>query len=249
MIKRVKSFIISSFCVATLFSCSKSSTNCSPVSGMTIVANNTTVYEGSDLSLGVSPAGLYTYQWSGPGGWSASSSSALRTNMQFANAGAYSVKVFNLEGCQVFSGSTTISVQQPPDAPCTSAGNTVTSSLGGTTNFTFAANQVWGMASGSQYIFLGMVNNDRFIQFSFSGSLLPNPGIYTTPVAIPSNNPVSIWMKDGVGGAFRSQGGDNVYVTRVGGKMQVAFCNVKLYDANNPSAGIFIYITGKMIAL
>jgi hypothetical protein len=82
------------------------------------VTNNGPICEDAgEATLRVSPiAGVAQYQWSGPGGFSATGLQ-VRIPANLANAGVYSVTAFTAEGCSSAVGVTTLVITPKPALP------------------------------------------------------------------------------------------------------------------------------------
>jgi gliding motility-associated-like protein len=89
---------------------------CSSTSVVNIVVNNTPnpapsanspLCAGQTLSLTGLPAGMTSYQWTGPSGFSSTSQNTVINNAGASNAGVYTLNVTNSAGC---SNSSTVSV-------------------------------------------------------------------------------------------------------------------------------------------
>ena len=108
-----------------------------------VITTNSPIPVGGTLTMSVNPT-TGAYAWAGPGGWTATGSSVTRINMSTAEAGTYSVNVYELpdgSGCwaslntEVVVGNvcSSLSVTATPGA-CSSATNTYNV----TGQFTFA---------------------------------------------------------------------------------------------------------------
>jgi hypothetical protein len=231
------------FFIAVLLGCNKNSDNC-PATGTTVVSSNyNIVYEGRTLTLGTGSSAGNTYSWTGPGGWTSTQPSPSRNNMQPQDAGNYSVKIYDLKNCNVFNGSKNIQVTPPPVAPCTPFNNTITSSYAPIGNFNFPTGASSYAYQASYYYTVVAVNNER-IDIQFSGTQRPEPGLYKTVFNLSTPDDFVYFVINSGVRQFRSKGADEVYVNNVGGKMIVTFCNVTMYEWNNPSFEFIL--TGKV---
>ena len=94
------------------------SVNPSPVA---TASNSSPVCAGSILNLTGGPAGMTTYSWAGPGGFSSSQQSPLvSSNATLAKAGVYTLLITNASGCSNTT-STTIVVNAVPLVNITSS--------------------------------------------------------------------------------------------------------------------------------
>ena len=226
-----------------LISCTKSSDGCPGTGSTNIVANRSVIYTGATLSLSTSVTnGTYTYQWSGPGGWTSASTIGVRTNMQNTDAGIYSVNIFDIKNCLIYSGSKNISVIPVPNPPCTISNNTITSGPPYNLNYSFPAGvSAYPYQSGYYYTVLAP-GNER-VDILFSGSHPPYAGIYTgDPLAFQQEDYFYITINTPTR-QFRSKGGE-LYVNNIGGKMVVTMCSVTMYEFLVPNTDFIL--TGKL---
>lgn len=79
------------------------------LNGPTDILLKATVFPADD--------GTYSYEWSGPGGFSSTDSCALIPNATAANNGNYSLVVSNVEGCRSMSSTTVVNARNAPQAP------------------------------------------------------------------------------------------------------------------------------------
>ncbi|QQS29315.1 MAG: T9SS type A sorting domain-containing protein [Sphingobacteriales bacterium] len=107
-----------------------------------IVTGTTNVCVGGSINLIAS--GGNTYQWSGPGGFSSTGHSILRTNANTTMSGVYSVTVSNALGC---TGTANITVTVHPNPSATLTG-TSTICSGGTITITAPAGATSYLWSG-----------------------------------------------------------------------------------------------------
>jgi gliding motility-associated-like protein len=82
----------------------------------TTASNNSPVCSGSALNLTGGPAGMTTYIWTGPGGFTSNSQSpAVSTSTTAAMEGVYTLTVTNTSGC-TSTATTTVTVNEKPVA-------------------------------------------------------------------------------------------------------------------------------------
>ena len=94
-------------------------------------SNNGPVCAGTTLSLTGGPAGMTTYAWSGPNGFTSAVQNPSITNVSVAAAGVYSLIVTNASGCSSVAATTTVVINASPAA---SAANNGPMCEGGTLN-------------------------------------------------------------------------------------------------------------------
>src|SRR5439155_3691276 len=115
------------------------SPGCTSAAGSTNVVVNTTAAtptatnggpycEGSTIVLSTPTVAGATYSWTGPNAFTSSLQNPTLANATIANAGTYSVTLFN--GCTSTPGSTTVAVNPIPATPTASNGGAVC--VGGT---------------------------------------------------------------------------------------------------------------------
>jgi len=149
---------------------------CSDVANTTVVineqpvagANNTgPACEGSDIELNGNATGGtpgYTYQWSGPGGFSTGSQNPTLSHVNESDAGVYVLTVTDKEGCKD-TANTTVVVWEPPTADANNTGPACEGSdihlggnaTGGTPPYTYSWTGPHGYTSDLQNPVLGNV--------------------------------------------------------------------------------------------
>lgn len=124
------------------------------------VTSNTPVCEGSTLNLLATPTsgvGPFTYNWSGPNGYSSSIGNPSRTNSQLSYTGTYNVTVTDANGCSG-TGSGAVVINPRPSITassnseiCSGATLNLTSSpSGGTPPYAFSWSGPGGYVNSSQ---------------------------------------------------------------------------------------------------
>ena len=241
---------------AVFFNACKKSNDCPASTNVTVSANANSLTQGWDLQLSANYSSLNTYQWQGPNGWNVQTSSAVvtRVNMQFQDAGTYSVKVFNFNNCLVYEGSQVIVVTPVQSAPCetTNTNNLCTSDIPGLTSFALNAVYFGGNPSGNINV-TGYSNANTqggsSVVFNFSTSSRPRPGLYKTVYgyrATGKDDELSINLYSSVTNEwYIAEQGYPVYVTLVNGKTQICICNIPLRIS---FFGTPNYVSGKMTA-
>jgi hypothetical protein len=79
-------------------------------------SSNSPVYVASTIALYGRPAGMSSYSWTGPDGFTSSLQNPTRENATLAMAGTYTLTVVNANGCSACS-STYVVVTEPPPPP------------------------------------------------------------------------------------------------------------------------------------
>ena len=86
-----------------------------PIPTATATAAPNPICTGSTLNLGSTGAGLGTYAWSGPAGFTSNLQNPTRANITIAHAGVYSVIVTSTTGCKD-TATVNVQVNQKPTA-------------------------------------------------------------------------------------------------------------------------------------
>ncbi len=234
--------ILCFFLLFVLISCEKN--NCDDPSN-NIIESNSPVVAGWDINLEATSVAGGRFVWTGPNGWEIDYQTiASDANLQTVQAatmqasGEYVVKVYNHEGCLVSEGTTTVEVIAPPEAPCSIAANTSSSSVAGVGNYNFTSRNF--SVTSSYYTVTGSAGGD-YLRFGFWGQTRPKPGIYEIDGGYfgTEYGTTGLYIRGGLYD-FMAQGG-KVYVTAAAtGKLTVAFCNVSFSNPLNPSIPITI---------
>ena len=105
---------------------------------------NSPVCEGGTINLTSGPAGMASYSWAGPGGYTSTGQNPSRTNVTTAMAGTYTVTVTNTSGCSA-TRTVTVVVNTRPTATasnngplCAGAPLTLSSGPSGMTSYSWA---------------------------------------------------------------------------------------------------------------
>jgi hypothetical protein len=151
-IKQPGVVLLGMFFSCLLNSCEKK--NCNPPNTINITTNSPIV-EGWNLNLETVSIAGGRYVWSGPNGWKVDNQTIGSddnmesiSNLTPSQAGDYSVKVYNHEGCLVSEGKTTVEVIAPPNPPCTVSPNTNQISAAGVLGSSFTC-QYFASVSGT----------------------------------------------------------------------------------------------------
>ena len=150
---------------AGMYSVIVTTSGCTSLAGSTNVVVNTSAATpvpanggpycaGGTISLSTAAVPGATYAWSGPNGFTSSLQNPTRANATLADAGTYSVIVFN--GCTSAAGDTTVVVNAAPAAPAPSnsgpvcAGGTISLSTPAVASATYAWTGPNGFTSSQQ---------------------------------------------------------------------------------------------------
>jgi hypothetical protein len=212
------------------------------------IVTNSPVVAGWPLTISTMQSMAYMYKWTGPNGFSADynyfSSEAYRQGKlvtTFADSGIYKVQLRSTEGCIVYEGSVRVQIIDAPTAPCNVANNSSVSSVVGVGGSDYTS--VSGSGSGGIYT-LDASGGGETMTIRFNGDNEPTPGIYTSSGGYFA-------MEDEKAGIFISTGlysfvmhpDFDIYVNKVGGKLQVSFCNCSF---SNPLGSTAINISAKV---
>lgn len=229
--------------IVVLPGCKKNSEKCPAPASTVVSSNHIVIYEGASLSLGTGASASNSYSWTGPGGWTSNQAIAVRDNMQAQDAGIYSVKVYDLNNCQAFTGSRNIQVSPPPDAPCALPNNIISSSSPTIGNYAFPTGTS-AYPYQSAYIYTLTAANSERLDIYFSGSHPPYAGLYKTVLNQSTAEDFVYFVINKGSIQYRSKGNDEVYVNKAAGKMVLTFCNLTMSEFGNPSNEIIL--TGKV---
>ncbi|WP_183559846.1 PKD-like domain-containing protein [Mucilaginibacter sp. SP1R1] len=168
-----------------------------PQPGTPVANANSPVCLGSTILLRTASVPNATYLWTGPNGYSSTLANPDVSNVTEANAGTYSLSV-SLNGCSSIAGTTTVVVNQPPQAQagpnqlvCTTitsvqlagiiSGGTNTGiwSSSGTGTFSPASNQL-----NAQYIPSAQDKNNESVKLTLSSTSKDDCTIATSDMTI-----------------------------------------------------------------
>jgi hypothetical protein len=193
-----------------------------------VVTSNSPVIEGWPIYLSTTATMGDMFHWTGPNGWdinyqfyASDANSQQRANATLADAGLYKVDLRNADGCVEYSGSVDVKVIPAPSAPCSLTNNTSTTTVVGVGGSTYT--NIYFQSS--TYYTVQATTPGESLTFYFIGNVPPKPGIYKSSGYGPTNETeVGCWISK-FPYDFINEPGQDVYVTRVNGKTQVAFCN------------------------
>lgn len=233
-------------------SCEKDGTDgsgCIPASAVqqVTITSNSPVVEGWPIYLSTTATMGNMFHWTGPNGWdinysyfSSDANSQQRLNASFADSGLYKVELRNADGCVEYKGSVNVKVIAAPQAPCTLANNTSTTTLIGVGGSTYT--NIYFQSS--TYYTVQAVAPGESITFYFTGNVPPKPGIYKTAGYGPTKETeVGCWISK-FPYDFINEVGQDVYVTKVNGKTIVSFCNCTF---TNPISATKPKISAKIV--
>lgn len=211
------------------------------------ITSNSPVIEGWPIYLSTRPSQTERFNWAGPKGQittQGAQNDIQVLNSKLSDSGSYSVIVTNTFGCTEYNGNTFVKVVPPPSAPCNIANNTSTSSVIGIGDNTYTYVSFTNNTAIA-YPYLG--SGSQALQFRFFGNTAPKPGLYKTSgglYSLDKENEVGSYIS-AFPNDFVNKQGQDVYVTRVNGKLQIAFCNCQF---TNPLGSSVIKITAKITA-
>ncbi len=203
------------------------------------ITSNSPVVEGTPLVLTAPDKVNYTYKWTGPNAFKIDTVYTPGAHIQgkattvFADSGTYRVKIVGPDSCTAFEGAVFVKILPTGSQPCAVADNTSVSNLSGVGGMgyspSFTGNEIEGQGVG------------EIIIFKFQAT--PLPGIYKTSGLTPvDDKTVGVYITNGSNN-FISNNGQNVYVTKIGVKLQVGFC---FHDFSNPLGTGALKISAKL---
>ncbi|MCX7861506.1 MAG: PKD domain-containing protein [Bacteroidales bacterium] len=131
-----------------------STTGCSATASTNVVINtpptasassNSPLCAGATLNLTSLPNGMASYNWAGPGGWTANTQNPSRTNITTAQAGNYTVTVTDANGC---TGTASVNIVVN-SLPLADAGQDVSICQGSSTILTASGGSSYQWSNGS----------------------------------------------------------------------------------------------------
>lgn len=233
------------FIVIVIAACScKKQSNCS--TSNTTITTNSPVVEGWPLYMSSFESVEYLYEWTGPNGFHISyevfSTTANRQGKESvtaADAGTYTVKMRNRNGCVEYEGSVDVAVITAPEAPCEVPVNSTISSLAGVGGSHYTDDTL----DISEYLYdLSVFNATEAMVIRFTKE--PKPGVYLTsgmysPI---SGDKASVYIISGFYD-FVMEADHKVYVTKTNGKLNFSFCNAKF---SNPLSSSPLIISARI---
>ncbi|MGZ4011497.1 MAG: Ig-like domain-containing protein, partial [Flavisolibacter sp.] len=147
-----------------------------PLPSAPVISTNSPVCQGNTLSLGASDINGAGYNWTGPGGFTASLQNPVITNAAVTASGTYSVKA-NVNGCTGPSASVPVVVNPIPSVPFISSNSPVCegANLNLTSSSIAGAIYSWSGPNG----FTSSQQNP-----SLNGVTLPYAGTYSAVVTV-----------------------------------------------------------------
>ncbi len=235
--------------IAFLFSCKKieNPSDICPAAAVVDISSNSPVIEGWPLTLTTADDFSFLYKWTGPNGWEIdytfhSSDAYLQGKLvtTMADAGIYKVQRRYSDGCVFDEGSTTVEIIAPPPPPCSITNNSSTSNVIGVGGVTYS--NLYFTGGGGIYT-VQSSSGGQTITFHFNGDAAPKPGIYKTSGYFATDEKtVGVYITASPYD-FINNSGQDVYVNKVNGKTQVAFCNCTF---SNPLGSTIIKISAKL---
>jgi hypothetical protein len=241
-----KAVVISMIFITLLSSCDKISDKEPCILKDIEVTTNSPVIEGWPIYLSTRPSQTESFNWQGPNGkitTSGAQNSIQVLNAAFSDSGIYKVELTNTFGCLEYTRSTIIRVIPAPFAPCTVTNNTSTSTVIG------VGDESYTYVSFTNNIAIGYPNiasSYNTLIFNFFGNAIPKQGVYKTTGGMYSLNKeteVGCFINAFPTTYFINKEGQNIYVNKVNGKLQISFCNA---DFTNPIGTSAIKISAKI---
>jgi len=230
-------------CILSCFSCKKQS-NCS--TSNTGITTNSPVVEGWPLYMSTFESVEYLYEWSGPNGFHISYEAfSTRANRQgkletvLADAGTYTVKMRNRDGCVEYEGSVDVEIVQAPAAPCDVPVNTSVSSVTGVGGINYLRDTLLV----NEYLYdLAVSNGLEAMIIRFTKE--PKPGVYfSSGIFSPlQDEKAAVYIISGFY-EFVMEADYKVYVTETDGKLNFRFCNARF---SNPVSATPIIISANI---
>jgi hypothetical protein len=186
----------------------------------------------------------YTYRWTGPNGflvnydyYSSSAYSQGKLTTVLADSGVYKVEMIDAEGCVAREGTALVKIISTPAPPCSLPANAsvaVTGFLGGSSFTPYVIGGNYVEAHG----------NGETLKLNFDINITePKPGIYKSSGYFARNEKeVGVWIKVGFTD-FLSMGQD-VYVSTVGGKLDISFCS---HVFSNPVSSTPLKVSARIV--
>jgi hypothetical protein len=242
----MKTTIYTVFLIAAagLTACTKTSSEvktCERIKSATVFSNSP-VTVGQKLVIGTQEIGDNVfYKWSGPNNFDFQSAKDSIMEAQLANEGWYYMYVFNPDGSCSKSDSTFVDVVlQKGAAPCSITANTTEYNNQATDTYTYIKKYIDPSYSQKVLAASGSFTNLTIFFHGYWRNTEPEDGIYNT-----YNNPLFDQSDLGYNQVFitttkssiywSSHTGQKVYVSHVGGKLQVKFCAITMSGSNGQS--------------
>ena len=216
-------------------------TNCEKIANVRITTNAPLTI-GQDLTLNVPEVeGYRIYSWRGPNNFTSQYPDNTISYAELKNEGWYYMNVYSLEGeCEKFD-SVYVDVRLEQGTPaCNITTNNTSYSNMGTDAYTQVRKQIETTFSQKALLATGAGANMTIIFHTRWRTAEPEDGIYYT-----SNTPTfsqTDWnynkvfistVKNSI--YWASHDNQKVYVSHVGGKLQVRFCNLAMSGSNGTS--------------
>lgn len=228
--------IITAAVVIFLFSSCEKKPVCP--SSLELRANTLTPTVGDDLIISAPepPNTNVVFQWNGPRTNETNQSSSLQiSDIKLSQSGTYYCNLANTDCNTSLGDSIVINVQLKQETPpCTITNNTVTaSSIPGTTFGSVTKSYGGSWNTLNLYASAASFGYPSYTVLfnSYNGNVEPRDGVYTTtdiatfsPLQEPNEISISFIYSSNY---FHCRPGNKVYVSHVGGKLQVNFCNLE----------------------
>ncbi len=225
-----------------LFSCEKKK-EC--VTSMVLRATPSITPTVGDNVVIIAPEGSDNdvYQWNGPGVNLTNQSRTLDLyDIKLSESGTYNCGLGGNGDCNPVGDTILINVQLKQETPpCTPTNNTVTSTSLPNVSFssvTQSFHSTWNAVSLYAYAGFGYPGF-TVLWNSYNGTAEPRDGTHVTAEG-PSFNILQEPNEISISFIYNSnyyhcEKGKNVYVSHVGGKLRLTFCNLSFYSSPAPS--------------
>lgn len=238
---------LSAFLIASFFytGCKKGeeeTTNCANIENARITAN-TPLTIGQELKFSVPEVdGYRIYSWTGPNNFTSQYADNSISYVELENEGWYRLHLYSLEGdCEKFD-SVYIDVKLEQGTPtCTVTNNNTNYSNMGSDSYTLIKKQIETSYSQKALLATGGFGVNMTVLFHTRWRTAePEDGIYYT-TNTPTfgqfdNNYNKVFVTTTKNSIFWSSAANQkVYVSHVGGKLQVRFCNLSMGGSNGTS--------------
>lgn len=135
----------------------------------TVTVNPSVVCENSALSLSGQPGGLNSYNWSGPGSYSATGQNITYTNIPLSGSGVYTLTVQDAYGCSGMATSGSVNVLPSPNTSVIVSGNTLTAFQTGASYQWHDCNTNSAISGATNQVFTPSVTGSYYAVVQLSG--------------------------------------------------------------------------------
>jgi len=222
--------------------------NCASLVSIKASPSSTSIEKGKTVSFQTTLISGVIYRWQTPGGLVIASASGELRNIDFNNEGWFLVEATN--NCnETKKDSFYLDVTMPQGTPsCAPAGNAIsfTAANHPASSFTTVAHGETGIPNDSYRLQASGGGNDLTIAFhpSFKNNKQPENGVYTTGTFNSNWNPMytstdfdKVFIVNITYSPttiyYRSNPNQQVYITRINGKLKATICNMSFAGSSN----------------